>query len=484
MRAALVSAAASLLSVLASPSVGAAGSQQIPAFYEKAAPAIATVEFTQDFVAGGQPQQTRGLTDGVVISGDGLVLISGRVRFPQRGSSGEFSGGSLPDLGSFKLWFADGREQQAEVVAFDDDLNLGLLRITDLKAGQEAPHIEFRRGFRARVGTPLRSLTLYTEEFGREPVFQPVLVNALLDTPQEAWSLAGASINILGAPLWDERGRVVGVVAQLPMTAWGGRSVLPDLTGPVGLPFDRFSAWLEAASDEARRERAPVEAPTREEDEAWMGVMFQPLERALGEHLGISPGGGIVITRVVPGSPAEEAGIQPLDVLVELEGRRIDVLQESDSSRFSRGVRDLLPGTKVTFTRERAGGERDAVPMTLAPTPVSELHAERRGDEAFDLTVRELTMDTLLSQRLDRGTKGVVVDGITRAGWAGLSGLSVGAIIQRINEHEVLDLDSFEAAMRAVREARPDKVLFFVRHGRNTRFFVAEPTWDEQDEAP
>ena len=46
-------------------------------------------------------------------------------------------------------------------------------------------------------------------------------------------------------------------------------------------------------------------------------------------------------------------------------------------------------------------------------------------------------------------------------------------------KHDVTDLDSFGAALEKVGEAKPDKVLFFVRFRRDTRFFVAEPDWTE-----
>lgn len=457
--------------------------QTTPEFYAAAAQVVATIEFTQEFVAGGTNQQTRGLTDGFVVSGDGLVLVPGRVRFPQRGSSGRLSGGSLPELSGFELHFSDGREYAAEVVGFDDDLNLGLLRIIDPPSGEELPHVTFRSGYSADVGDGMRSMTLYTEEYGRKPVLAPLSINALLEVPQDLWSLAGASSSILGAPLWDERGQVVGVVAEVPMSPWGGRQMVPDLSGPVGLPYARFSEWLDETMATARAEHEVVVAEP-DEDQAWLGVMFQPLDRDLANHLGVSAGGGIIVTRVVPGSPAEVAGVQPLDILVELDGERLVVLQQSDTSAFSRRIRAYDPGATVKFTRERPGGERELVAITLASTPTSELHAERRTDDAFELTVRELTMDTLLSQRLEPGTPGVVVDGVTRAGWGGLSGLNVGLIIQRIDKYEVTDLDSFDAAMAAIEEQRPDQVLFFVRHGRTTRFFVAEPNWDEVGDAP
>jgi len=212
--------------------------------------------------------------------------------------------------------------------------------------------------------------------------------------------------------------------------------------------------------------------------------MFQPLERELAAHMNISEGGGLIVSRVVAGSPAAQAGLQPLDILVELDGERIAVLQQSDTHEFSRRVRSNAPGSTVTITRERPGGVQDRLEVTLAPTPTSELHAERRQNAPFELTVRELTLDTLLEQRLDPQTRGVVVDGVTRAGWAGLAGLNVGLIIQRINDHDVSDLASFSSALEAVASEQPDQVLFFVRHGRTTRFFVAEPDWSEGSDAP
>ena len=446
----------------------------IPVFYETASRSIATIEFVQEYIAGGQRQQTRGYTDGVVITTDGLVLISGRVRFPQRSGS-RLTGGSLPELSQLRLHFSDGRELAAEVLAFENDLNLGLLRIVDVPK-EGLPHITWRSGYDAQVGDSLRTMTLYTEEFGRKPVYSPLGVNALLDTPQAVWSLSGANSDILGAPLWDDQGRAVGVVAEVPMSPWAGRQVMPDLSGAVGLSYDRFGAWIAQVLIEEQEVAAKQED---DENAAWLGVMFQPLDRELAHHLKLSEGGGVVVSRVVPGSPAEAVGIAPLDVLVAMDGQRIAVEQEADTSHFARQIREREAGTAVVFTRERPGGATEDLSIVLVQAPRSALHAERRTDDAFELTVRELTTDTLLGQRLDPATPGVVVDGLTGAGWAGLAGMQQDAIIQRINEHDVSDLDSFTAAMAAIATEKPEKVLFFVRFGRTTGFVVAEARWDE-----
>ncbi len=452
--------------------------QTVPQFYEMAAKTVATVEFNQEFVAGGQTQQTKSYTDGVVISEDGLVLISGNVRFPQRGP-GHMSSGSLPELTGFRLMFSGGKEHEAEVVAFDTDLNLGLLRITDSEG--PFPHVSFTTDFKPQIGAGVRSMTLYTKEYGREPVYSPMSIDSILKTPQVVWSLAGSTTNLVGAPLFDVRGRVVGVVAQVPMTPGGGRQVRPRLSGPVGLSYSRFETFITEGSKAAAQAVAAADAPPPEDTAGWLGIEFQALERPLAKHLGISEGGAILVTRVIPGSPAGAAGIEALDILVALDGERIAVNQESDLNAFIGRVRANEAGDLVTFTREQRGGGTEKLAVTLAKSPKTELHAERREDEAFDITVRETTLDTLLSQRLDPTTAGVIVDGVTRAGWAGLSGLSRGMIIQRINDHDVSDLDTFTAALASITEEKPEKVLFFVYYQRDTRFFVAEPDWKELD---
>ena len=180
---------------------------------------------------------------------------------------------------------------------------------------------------------------------------------------------------------------------------------------------------------------------------------------------------------------AEAAGLRPLDILVKMDGKQIPVTEGSDLPVFAQQLRDMKAGYTVTFTRKSPeDGSTEDVEATLMRAPKSELLAERRSDDAFEFSVREITLDVKLGQRLP-DVQGVVVDAVERAGWAGLAKLPVGVILQRINKHEVTDLATFEAAMAKVKETKPDQVLFFVRYRRSTQFHVAEPDWDEAKDA-
>lgn len=456
------------------------------ALLNRMAPAIVTVEYVQSTTQAGQKQQNRGTTHGVVLTDDGLVLVSGKIRFPSRG-------GPLPQIEEIRLHGTGGRSFRAEAVDFDNDLNLGLLRILDAPSGEALPHLVPvpDRGF--TVGDNLQTATLLSEDYGRTPQWMGLGVTAQLDTPQPSLAIGGAGLHLLGAPLLDGRGRMVGVLAQLPMSPWAARQVAPELSMVVGVPSSRFLGFVATASEKARALPRGVAADSEEgrltaaraaaavdAESAWMGIEFQPLWPELGEHLGVGRSGGVVITRVVQGGPADVAGLRTLDVLTEFDGAPIAVSRDSDAPVFARLIRSKAPDRSITVLRHRAGAAPGRVDVRLERSPKSELLAERLTDDRFDYAVREITLDTLLQQRLARDTTGVVVDSVTRAGWAGLAELPTGVIVQRINDHEVRDLASWRAAMAAVVAARPEKVLFFVRFRRETRFYVAEPDWMEQ----
>ena len=85
----------------------------------------------------------------------------------------------------------------------------------------------------------------------------------------------------------------------------------------------------------------------------WVGIEYDP-----------GPEGGY-IKKVVPGSPAEKAGLQPGDILTALYGVRLSKDNEADLQKVRQGWK---PGQSVTYTVRRQGQDRD-VTLTLAPMP-------------------------------------------------------------------------------------------------------------------
>lgn len=91
----------------------------------------------------------------------------------------------------------------------------------------------------------------------------------------------------------------------------------------------------------------------------WIGIEYDRQEES----------GTITVTKVIPGSPAEAAGLRPGDELVALNGVKLAAAQE-EALKQARG--EWKPGQQVTYTIKRGGAEQK-VALTLAPWPADAL---------------------------------------------------------------------------------------------------------------
>lgn len=91
----------------------------------------------------------------------------------------------------------------------------------------------------------------------------------------------------------------------------------------------------------------------------WVGVEMEPQEST----------GLLTVTKVIPGSPAEAAGIRPGDALYALNG--ITINKENDEA-LAKARKEWKPGQSVTYTIKRDGADRE-VALTLAPMPADVL---------------------------------------------------------------------------------------------------------------
>ena len=135
-----------------------------------------------------------------------------------------------------------------------------------------------------------------------------------------------------GGPLFDARGRVIGVNAAIFAPAGGN----------VGIGFAVPASIA-----------APVVADLIEEgrvSRGWLGVSLQPLTPALAESLGVADAKGVLVADVAPDSPADRAGLRRADVVTGAGGRAME-----DGKSLARAIGAMEPGDEVTITVLRAG---------------------------------------------------------------------------------------------------------------------------------
>ncbi|MBI5384497.1 MAG: PDZ domain-containing protein [Verrucomicrobia bacterium] len=209
---------------------------------------------------------------------------------------------------------------------------------------------------------------------------------------------------------------------------------------------------------------------------AWLGVQTQVLTSDLAEALGLEGKKGVRVTQVVPGSPADVAGVKVGDLLLKLDGQVIAARTQSDQELFENLVRQYKVGTEAELEGVRSG---QALKLTAKlgrqPKPNSEL--DEYKDDQFEFKARDLSLTDRIDERLKDDEKGVRVSSIQNAGWAALGGLGSGDILVSIDGQPTESIAALKKIMAKLRDTKPRRVSFFIKRGIRTQYLEMEPKW-------
>src|SRR5215470_3248545 len=142
------------------------------------------------------------------------------------------------------------------------------------------------------------------------------------------------------------------------------------------LPLRKYTAWL-ASGALVLVLTAPLMARAAETGRAWMGVFLQEYNDSLKEAMGREQD-GVLISRVVPGGPAEAAGLRSGDLVVKVDGREVNSVDE---------LTDLVSDARVgeTFNIDYMRGSRwQSTTVTLGERPDSDAPRVKSGDADDD----------------------------------------------------------------------------------------------------
>ena len=250
-----------------------------------------------------------------------------------------------------------------------------------------------------------------------------------------------------GGPLLNLRGEVVGInTAIVPYAQGIGFAV------PVNMAKQVMDDLIQHG--EVKR--------------GWMGVSVQSLTPAFAEAYGIPATEGAVVGDVVPGSPAERAGLTRGDVIVSLGDKKV---KNSQDVVFA--VRTFLAGDKVKLEYYRQK-EKRSVEVTLGEIPgktVAKGAAPSREEPGrtssrLGATVSGVTEELQRQYRLP-GREGVVVLGVQGGSFAQMLGLRPGDLVLEANRNRVRTLGDWERALGA----KPKAVALLVWREGQTLFF-------------
>jgi serine protease Do/serine protease DegQ len=346
----------------------------------------------------------------------------------------------IEDADEITVTLRDQRRFRATVVGTDTEVDLALLRIQadGLTALPVADSDALRVGdFVVAIGSP----------FGLGQTVTYGIVSALGRTGlgiegYENFIQTDASINPgnSGGPLVNMRGELVGI----------NTAIVGPSGGNIGIGFAIPSNMAQAI----KQSLETYGAVRRGE----LGLTLQNLTPELAAAFGLQPHGGAVVVRVAPGSAAAEAGLQPGDVIVSLNGEPVD-----SAGQLRNAIGLVNVGTRIELEFLRKGRPMKASAVLTEPSRIA-ADAGAASKYLSGAVLGAIADSHPLAGRIE----GVQVLEVERRSPAWSAGLRPDDIIVAVNQ---VDVASMDEVMTAVKR-NPDALVLNIIRG-NSELMIA-----------
>ncbi len=359
-----------------------------------------------------RPRQRRGQGSGLIIRPDGHIVTNNHV---------------VEGATRIEVTLDGGRPLAAEVVGTDDLFDLAVIKIDadDLTAARFADSDALEIGqWVLAVGNP----------FGLNHTVTAGIVSAkgrsrVGVADYEDFIQTDAAINPgnSGGPLVNLRGEVVGLNTAIATRNGGYMGV------GFAIPSNIVRSVTEIILESGKVVRG------------WLGVQIQMMDEDLAASFNYAGEGGVLITHVEPGSPADEAGQRRADIIVSLDGQPMD-----DSNRV-RHIVALLGPDKVVEMNVFRDDETRTVRVRLGEWPDDQgPRARRSGAESSDeFGVTVVTITPEIAERIGSPhEEGVVVTEVEPDSMADRAGILPTDVIVQFGDREIRDVADFRRALR------------------------------------
>ncbi|HEX9745811.1 MAG TPA: Do family serine endopeptidase [bacterium] len=366
---------------------------------------------------------------GFVVDPDGYILTNNHV---------------VSGADEVKVKFEDGRQLDAEVVGTDTETDVAVLKVN---ANRPLEYIELGDSenlmvgdWVMAVGNPFGTLA-GTVTVGIVSAKNRETINLPGTVYYENFIQTDAAINLgnSGGPLIDIYGRAVGINTAITASGSGIGFAIP-------INLARFVY-------ESLRDHGEV-------IRSWIGVTIQNIDdEDLANRLGLENLGGALVADLRPGDPADAAGLQQGDILLEVAGQSVASVQTA-----SRLIAMLPVGEPSEFLVLRNGREMtiDVTPVqrgqgpTRAGEEISQNTQDERNvpEEEDDVYGQYLGIDVVdLDSKYARGVDipsdvtGVLIKNVEFNSPGYDKGISAGEIIISVNDNPVENVDDYRRLM-------------------------------------
>lgn len=247
-----------------------------------------------------------------------------------------------------------------------------------------------------------------------------------------------------GGPLVNLRGEVIGINSR-------GVGQNQGFTIPINVAIEVKNKLLTSG----RIERG------------WIGFVTQPLNRSYAKYLGKPDMEGILVSDILNGSPADNAGLKQGDVILSYGNEKLEAEEEDDLNKLTLMISQTAVGSEKTLTIYR-DGQIENVKIKIGEQP------KVKADEfetKLGFTVKEITADMYRSYLLQT-KNGVYVSFVEVGSIAGKADLTEGDVIIAVNKKQTATLVAFKSAIEKV--SKDNYILLSLMRGKEQKLALLD----------
>ena len=397
-------------------------------------------EFFKNFGDENRQRRASSLGSGFIIDAEGIVVTNFHV---------------IENAEEITVTLSDETSFTAKVLGQDQKTDIAVLKIDPGDTALTA--VPFGDSDSLRVGDWVLAIG---NPFGLGGTVTAGIVSArgrdIGNGPYDDFIQTDASINRgnSGGPLFNTDGEVIGI----------NTAIFSQSGGSVGIGFAISSNLAKRVTKQL------VEFGTTRR--GWLGVFIQEVTSDIAETLGLEGSGGALVSSVNENSPADIAGLEPGDVILSFDGKKIERMRD-----LPRIVAETDIGATVMVEIFR-GGRLSTVEVTLGELEKAELVGlvgeQPEGDaqtlDRLGFTVDDLDGELAAELGLDDTLTGVVVTEVAADSPAMEKGVEPGDIIRRFGQRRVDSAADLAASVAETLDAGRSGVLLLIERDGRERF--------------
>ena len=412
--------------------------------------AVVRIDVREVAYEAGTRRYTASLGSGVILSADGLILTNAHVVSPR--------------AVEINITLANLERVSATLVGWDHWTDLAVLRLNMEEVNRRGWKVAYaafgdsEKLFPGQevfaVGTPHGLTRTVTRGIvsNKNRYFEDSRgVNGYETGAFNTWLQTDAAINPgnSGGPLVTSDGKVVGISSRGYMGANNLGFAIPSATAKTVM------ARLSKEGEIVR---------------SYIGVVpgaLQDLENFYSLELS---SGGVLVNSVDPGSPAAKAGLRGGDIILLIDGVKVDGRFPEQLPPIQNLIATRPVGSTLKLSARRNGETRDydVVTEKLESRVGEEVALERWG-----LSVRKVSRTFARENQLDNEL-GVLVIGVQSGFPGAVAGVSRGDIITKVNQQPISSIEIVKEA-HAAYEAKPAPTLLETQRNRRVSLFILQP---------